>query len=490
MWFLLLQIFILMLLAAALGAALMWWWLNRRHDDAAESRERLAEQATRIDQLATRAELEKELASISALIASQKPAEVDLQPMEERLMRVQSAVGDIRVPEVDLSLVHSRLAQLESRIDAIKLDPVIERVADVGQAVSRIQPTDIRPLDERLSRLEAALRDLKLPETDLGPVHSGIASLGLAVEPVGGKIAGLESKINEIGARLEGARRNDMDTIAARFSNISTALASLRVPDMAPVQSRLAEIQAAIGNIPQPNLAPLQASLKDLETFVMALDRPPQDFAPLHSRFAALESSLQPIDRRIAGLEEALAGMPGPDLEPIITTVKSIDSRHDLVAVENRLTAIEYGLAAVHHMLRSRADGAEGRAAPSLQVVREAAAPSGPPRPSRDNDPINMARRADDRANLLVEPAFGAPDDLERIDGVGPMLASLLHEIGVFYFWQVAEWTPDEIDFVESKLKHFRGRIRRDDWVGHARTLASAPTAAKRPMQQGVRGKL
>jgi len=68
------------------------------------------------------------------------------------------------------------------------------------------------------------------------------------------------------------------------------------------------------------------------------------------------------------------------------------------------------------------------------------------------------------------------------------MLATLLNDIGVYYFWQVAEWTPDEIDWVESKLKHFRGRIRRDDWVGHARELAAMPTAAKRPATQAMRG--
>ena len=109
-------------------------------------------------------------------------------------------------------------------------------------------------------------------------------------------------------------------------------------------------------------------------------------------------------------------------------------------------------------------------------------------RPARDSDPINAARKADDRANLLAEPAFGQPDDLELIDGVGPILASLLNEIGVYYFWQVAEWTPDEIDWVGSKLKHFRGRIRRDDWVGHAREMATVSGAAKRPVAQGLRG--
>jgi predicted flap endonuclease-1-like 5' DNA nuclease len=204
---------------------------------------------------------------------------------------------------------------------------------------------------------------------------------------------------------------------------------------------------------------------------------------------------MKPIDRRLAGIEEAIGSMPGPDMSPVIGAVRAIDNRRDLVAMENRLTAIEYGLAAVHHMLRSRADalvqradGSDGRMAPPLHVVRQPEPQPAPARPERETDPINAFRRANDEANLLSEPAFGPPDDLEAIDGVGPMLRALLHDLGVYYFWQVAEWTPQEIDWVESKLMHFRGRIRRDDWVGHARVLALSPAAVKRPSQPRARG--
>jgi hypothetical protein len=86
-------------------------------------------------------------------------------------------------------------------------------------------------------------------------------------------------------------------------------------------------------------------------------------------------------------------------------------------------------------------------------------------------------------AELEMRVQHWPSDDLEEIDGIGPMLSILLNDIGVFYFWQMAEWTDREIDWVEGKLMRFRGRIRRDDWVGHARVLAQATTAAKRPNQ-------
>jgi hypothetical protein len=140
-------------------------------------------------------------------------------------------------------------------------------------------------------------------------------------------------------------------------------------------------------------------------------------------------------------------------------------------------------------MLRSRMEGAAGRqetvSSPHVPGSQGDPAMPSPPRPPPDIDPINPFRRPGDRANLLSEPAFGQPDDLEQIGGVGPMLEALLNEIGVFYYWQIAEWTPDDIAWVESKLMHFRGRILRDDWVGRARTLAARPMAAKRPLSYG-----
>jgi len=495
MWFLLLQISILMLLAAALGAALMWWWLSRRHESLAQSRERLLAQASRIEGLATQEDVSKQANVILAAVAAQKP--VDLDPVHQNIASVRHAVAGIQLPETDLSPVSQRIDALEARLAAFSLDPVLARVSQVGVAVDQVKPA----VEERLGRLEAALRELK---TDLGPMHAGIASLGLSVNALEPKFGDIAGRFSAVSAALGALRLPDNAPVMQRLSEVQAAIANIRIPDIAPVQQRLGEVQAAIGSLPQPNLQPLQASLADLETFVVALDKPPQDFGPLFNRLSALDAALanvqaelreaaafKPIDRRLASLEEAIGSMPGPDLSPVINVVRAIDSRHDLVAVENRLTGLEYGLAALHHMMRSRAEGprdaGDARAAPSLQVVRQNEPALAPHRPEREADPINVFLRAEDQANLLTEPAFGAPDDLERIAGVGPMLRDLLHQIGVYYFWQVAEWTSAELEWVDSKLMHFRGRIRRDDWVGQARVLAATPGATKRPAPSALR---
>jgi large subunit ribosomal protein L20 len=61
-----------------------------------------------------------------------------------------------------------------------------------------------------------------------------------------------------------------------------------------------------------------------------------------------------------------------------------------------------------------------------------------------------------------------AADDLEWIYGVGPKLAEALNAIGVYTFKQVAQWSESDIDFFDSKLEGFKGRIRRENWVKSA----------------------
>ncbi len=77
---------------------------------------------------------------------------------------------------------------------------------------------------------------------------------------------------------------------------------------------------------------------------------------------------------------------------------------------------------------------------------------------------------------LAAAPEEGA-DDLQRISGVGPNLESLLNAMGIYTFAQIAAWTPQNIAWVDNRLK-FKGRIDRDDWLGQARRFA-AETSGK-----------
>lgn len=68
------------------------------------------------------------------------------------------------------------------------------------------------------------------------------------------------------------------------------------------------------------------------------------------------------------------------------------------------------------------------------------------------------------------------PDDIKLISGVGPKIESILHELGIFTFAQIASWKKAEREWVDGYL-NFKGRIERDDWIKQAKALAKGGEA-------------
>ena len=69
-------------------------------------------------------------------------------------------------------------------------------------------------------------------------------------------------------------------------------------------------------------------------------------------------------------------------------------------------------------------------------------------------------------------PRDGPADDLERLKGVGPKLATMLAAHGLTRFDQVAKLTPPELERLDADLGVFRGRLQRDRVVEQADYLA------------------
>ncbi len=108
-------------------------------------------------------------------------------------------------------------------------------------------------------------------------------------------------------------------------------------------------------------------------------------------------------------------------------------------------------------------------AKPAAKSKTEAAAEK--PAPATDAAaPADKAAPADTAVPLFDTPA-GAPDDLKKISGVGPVLEIKLHDLGITKFGQVAAFTPDDVTKVDDALS-FKGRIDRDDWISQAKILA------------------
>ena len=73
----------------------------------------------------------------------------------------------------------------------------------------------------------------------------------------------------------------------------------------------------------------------------------------------------------------------------------------------------------------------------------------------------------------LAAARDGKADDLKTIEGIGPVLEKLCHDLGIYHFDQIAAWGPAEVAWMDSNLKGFKGRVTRDKWVAQARIICT-----------------
>ena len=228
---------------------------------------------------------------------------------------------------------------------------------------------------------------------------------------------------------------------------------------------------------------------------------------------------LQPLSQQVAAVDAAVRGIhipKPPDLSPVLSAVAAIrmptPERVDLEPLHDRLDAIEQRLAYISAerldlvfeqlaALQGKLESSvslSGAAEPEIPEMlkmpetpgmpemmeipemREAADASEAVGTVEMFDSPEVAIREGSR-NLLSHPGHGKPDNLTRIKGVKRVMERTLHDAGVFYFWQIADWSEEDIEHMHDILPEFKGRIERDEWVEQASELASEPDAAVPP---------
>ena len=73
----------------------------------------------------------------------------------------------------------------------------------------------------------------------------------------------------------------------------------------------------------------------------------------------------------------------------------------------------------------------------------------------------------------LLSAPRGAPDDLSRLQGVGPQLIQKLNDAGIYHWWQLAAMTAEDAQKLDHDLK-LSGRIEREGWATQAREHLAA----------------
>ncbi len=73
-------------------------------------------------------------------------------------------------------------------------------------------------------------------------------------------------------------------------------------------------------------------------------------------------------------------------------------------------------------------------------------------------------------APASLDQPEGKADDLKAIKGIGPKIESTLNGLGIYHFRQIADFTEDNISWVNEHLQ-FSGRIEREEWIAQAKVL-------------------
>ena len=105
-------------------------------------------------------------------------------------------------------------------------------------------------------------------------------------------------------------------------------------------------------------------------------------------------------------------------------------------------------------------------------LVRPAPTPIPPPAPRPAPVPVVEPVGKMERPKGLSAARGGKADNLQRISGIGPKNESILHNLGIFHFDQIAAWTAKEVSWVDDHLR-FNGRIIREEWIRQAGLLAT-----------------
>jgi len=112
-------------------------------------------------------------------------------------------------------------------------------------------------------------------------------------------------------------------------------------------------------------------------------------------------------------------------------------------------------------------------AAATIEAVAEIEiAPVAAPAAETTVEPVPGAEEIEPAvpASLMIEAPQDA-DDLTAIKGIGPALARQLNGLGVYKLSQLAEFSQEDLAWVDANLSSFNGRCFRDDWIGQAKAL-------------------
>lgn len=238
----------------------------------------------------------------------------------------------------------------------------------------------------------------------------------------------------------------------------------------------------------------LQRQIKDIRSNLeVAMQERNQLQSDIETRAAetdATSTALQRRDEKIEALNRELAGWQ-ERVPPLIERFRvrnqeALELEEELAAARERIAALESMMSSDDTRIEpvdpdAMRDGLDASNDPidSDDPANEIEEPEQVYAEPADDSDAEELLAPEELQDLIEDDAEGHDvDDLKLIKGVGPAIEKTLNEMGICLFSQIAAMSEYEIDRVANKLKGFRSRIYREDWIGQARDLHDQKVAS------------
>ncbi|MEM9561033.1 MAG: hypothetical protein AAGA93_00355 [Actinomycetota bacterium] len=336
--------------------------------------------------------------------------------------------------------------RLRLRISALK--PMEGQAADLRAEVARLQPEADRAIDldaeigdlrQQVSEADGVQRELEREMAALRVRAGDVDELELASAKTASRTADLERELAAREARLRELERVDAE-LEARSDEVERLAATV-----AAGAERERDLSRQVGVLTE------------------AADRDRAAVSVAEARVEAVEALIAKRDDIILVLEDRLArrgGASGPTTNGHAADGESAGEdrereRRKRIKAE-RKEAKKEAKRRARKMAKAAADAAAAETADTAADV----AGTG-------------------RADVAAEPGPSAavgdgpspPDDLQAINGIGPVMEQTLNELGIWRFDQLAGLDDTAADELSSQLPGVPGRVEREGWVAQARAL-------------------
>jgi predicted flap endonuclease-1-like 5' DNA nuclease len=236
-----------------------------------------------------------------------------------------------------------------------------------------------------------------------------------------------DAQLKELGDRLVSFEKIETE-LAAKKSEVE----SLHT-EMNSARAKLADAESKLEKPVRPGMI---AELNSLKQKLAGKDNEIKHLLNRVKELAPLNLQIRDRELRILELEKKHAD-----------EIKAKDA--DIANLGSRITEIEGKLRL-----------AEIKSESANAVLREA-------------EIAMLKRRINELETMHILAVHPPPkdqwDDLFAISNSGPALVKMLHRLGIYNFKQVAIWDDELIDWIDSQLDRFHGRIRREHWVENAK---------------------